>query len=1096
MHTSGDIMKWVGILASVFVLLAGFIRADEPVDYNKQIKPILAARCFSCHSALRQEGGLRLDAASLLKKGGDSGQAITDGKSAQSLLIEKVTAEDPDERMPPEGEPLTSEQIALLRTWIDQGASAPDDEPIPADPRKHWAFQQLVQPSVPIATAKWVRNDVDRFIASQHKRHGLKAVDEAPRSLLLRRVYLDLIGLPPTRDELRAFLEDTSPKAFERAVDRLLDSPRYGERWARHWMDVWRYSDPSGYGKEIRDSREHIWRWRDWIVESLNADKGYDRMIVEMLAADEASPDDVDDLRATGFLARNWYKFNRNVWLDNIVEHSSKAFLGLTLNCARCHEHKYDPIAQHEYFQMRAFFETHDVRDDSLGSSHLVRAFDNKPTTPTYLFIQGDERNPDKKRALSPLVPEVLGGELKIEPIELPATAYYPALQPKMHEAALRTIDDEIKKAHEAIEQTSKAVEAANRSLANSKSNPTRQRGNDSKKPSLARRVTESKEKPVIADDFSKLDPIRWTIEGGNWTVADGWLIQDHGDTTQYRLISKAEHPRDFRATLSLQITGGEVYRSVGLGFDVEGKTMNAVYLSAGGSKVQITLQDAGGKWAYPQTGAKSIPIKLNQDYVLQVAVRDRLMNVLIDNKLLVAFALPANRKPGKISVWTFSATAKFDSIQVEPLAADVQLAGKATSSAPATKQDLQAAVEVAKAKAKIAELQLAAAQAGRESLTARYKTERVKYGLDTGDAEQLALAASREERVAAVKQFEELVARDRLQLSQASGDPKKTTAANKNLAAHEKQLADAQAKLKADSTAYTKLGPMHPKTSTGRRLALARWITGRQNPLAARVAVNHIWLRHFDQPLVERMFDFGLRSPRPDHTELLDWLAVRFMEEDWSMKKLHKLIVTSGVYRLSSSYKHDGQASEQDDSKHSLAHRACMKIDPDNHFLWRMNVRRAEAEAVRDSMLHLGGSLDVTMSGPPITHNQGQTVLRRSIYFRQDKERQMIFLSLFDGAKVNECYRRKPTVAPQQALAMYNSRIAATQSQKLAAALPGKSNEEFVTALFEHVLCREPTTSELKECVAFLSEHQDASRARQQLTLVLFNHNDFVTVR
>ena len=393
-------------IVTAIVMSVATVPAAEPPDYRRDIKPLLEAKCFVCHSALKQEAELRLDAIRLMRQGGASGAAIIPRNSADSLLMRRIRATDIDLRMPPadSGHPLTGKQIALLKSWIDSGAVAPD-EPIPADPRHHWAFQPPTRPAVPDVDAPWVRSEIDRFLAAEHQRLGLVAVAQAPRSLLLRRVYLDLTGLPPTRNELHLFLDDQSPVAWKRAVDRLLDSPRYGERWARHFMDIWRYSDPSGYGNEIRDGRKHIWRWRDWIVESLNSDKGYDRMVVEMLAADEAAPNDLDAARATGFMARNWYKFNRNVWLDNIVEHSSKAFLGLTINCARCHDHKYDPLSHHEYYRMRAFYEPHDVRDDPLGQSEsemLVRTYDARLSTPTYPFFQGDENRPDKAHPLDP----------------------------------------------------------------------------------------------------------------------------------------------------------------------------------------------------------------------------------------------------------------------------------------------------------------------------------------------------------------------------------------------------------------------------------------------------------------------------------------------------------------------------------------------------------------------------------------------------------------------------------------------------------------------------------------------------------------------
>ena len=235
----------------------------------------------------------------------------------------------------------------------------------------------------------------------------------------MRRVYFDLIGLPPTPEELHAFLNDDSPNAYENVVDRLLASPRYGERWGRHWMDVWRYSDWAGWegGGQIRDSQPHIWRWRDWIIESLNEDKGYDRMLKEMLAADEIAPDDPSALRATGFLVRNYKMLSREKWLQDTVDHTFLAFQGVTVGCAKCHDHMYDPILQKEYYQIRAIFTPHQVRIDRIPGEAdakkdgLVRTFDADLATPTFLLIRGDDRTPDKT-PLPPGVPASLGGTL------------------------------------------------------------------------------------------------------------------------------------------------------------------------------------------------------------------------------------------------------------------------------------------------------------------------------------------------------------------------------------------------------------------------------------------------------------------------------------------------------------------------------------------------------------------------------------------------------------------------------------------------------------------------------------------------------------
>lgn len=1104
------------ILSGVFAAQTAHAEGKSSVNYLKEIKPLLREKCFACHSSLKQEGGLRLDAASLIQKGGDSGPAFVAGAVGKSLILERIAEED-DNRMPPveAGARLSAEEIAKLTAWIESGAAAPD-EAIPEHPSQHWSFLPPVQADVPSVSAGWIRSDIDRFLAAEHQRVGVTAVGETSRSMLLRRASLALTGLPPTPAERRAFLDDKTEAAFENAVDRLLESPRYGERWARHFMDIWRYSDPSGYGKEIRDGREHIWRWRDWIVESVNEDKGYDQMIVEMLAADEASPEDQASLRATGFLARNWYKFNRNVWLDNIVEHSSKAFLGITVNCARCHDHKYDPFEQTGYYQMRAIFETHDLRDDPLqltsaatsvaANGMLVRTYDAHLDRKTFTFLQGNVDRPDKD-PLAPGLPELFG-ELSVEPVSLPVTVWYPALRKENRAAALQAARVRITAADTGLKNSQAALAALRKKLAGFQE--PKPRPGDAPKQATPT-TSAGSGTSVLSDDFSKLNADQWKVEGGKWSAADGRIIQSIGATKQHRLVSLINHPRDFRAKLRLRITGGDMYRSVGLGFDGHGLAMNSVYLSVSGAKAQFSNQGSDGRWQYPAGGMAPHSIKVGQDYVLELAVKDQLLNVLIDGKLKVAYNLP-KRKAGRISVWAFSATAEFDQLDVTTLPPETQLkpakGGPAAPSKLLTRKDLQLALKVSEAAEKVAVTHRQTTQSAAASLEASIAAETAKYSRlshrESGVAQSesrkleayatLAAAAGRASRQHALDQLAEQVAQTQLKIEQARqkqgtlpvATRAKATAelqaAQKQLAGLQKKLAAAKGQLDSDSKQYAALGPQYPTTSSGRRLAFARWITDRKNPLAARVLVNHVWLRHFDAPLLERAFDFGLRSEKPPHAALLDWLAMQFMEDGWSLKKLHKRIVMSGVYRLSSST-----------SEASVATRSA---DPDNHTLWRMNARRMEAEVVRDSVLSLGGSLDLTVGGPPISHTQGQTVLRRSMYFRQDKERQMTFLSLFDGAKVNECYQRKSTVAPQQALAMFNSKIAAGQARKIAETYVKVNGSEFVTALFEHVLCREPTSDEQAECIQFLTEFKGSATARHQLALVLLNHNDFVTIR
>ena len=281
-------------------LLCGPVRGAEPVNYLRDVKPLLAGHCYACHGALQQKGGLRLDTAKLVRNGGESGPVVIPGKGGESLLISRVSSRNDKRRMPPLnlGEALSDKEITLLRTWIDQGATGPADEKLEVDPKEHWAFRPPVRRTPPtVKDTTRVRNPIDAFLAAERDKHGLTPQPPADKYTLLRRVYLDLIGVPPTREELAAFVADTSPDAYEKVVDRLLASPQYGERWGRHWMDIWRYSDWWGLGAEVRNSQKHMWHWRDWIIESLNADKGYDQMVREMLAADELYPNDLDRLR-------------------------------------------------------------------------------------------------------------------------------------------------------------------------------------------------------------------------------------------------------------------------------------------------------------------------------------------------------------------------------------------------------------------------------------------------------------------------------------------------------------------------------------------------------------------------------------------------------------------------------------------------------------------------------------------------------------------------------------------------------------------------------------------------------------------------------
>ena len=457
-------------LESVLHLFALAAMASDE-GYLRDVKPVLKQRCYACHGALKQASGLRLDTGLAICKGGDHGAVIVPGDPASSWLVDRIMARSESERMPPEGQPLKPAEVEAIKNWIANGAKSPSNEQAERDPLDHWAFIKPNVSSVPaldlvVGSPSGAANAIDAFLEWERRSRKLIPVGLAPKSQQLRRVYLDLIGLPPTRGELLDFLADQRPDAYVRTVDRLLASPRYGERWARHWMDVWRYADWYGLGAQLRNSQKHIWHWRDWIVESLNRDKGYDRMVLEMLAADEIAPTDQNSLRATGFLARNYYLFNRTTWLDNTIEHTSKAFLGLTMNCTKCHDHKYDPITQADYYRLRAIFEPHQVRLDAvpgvtdLEQDGIPRAFDAHPDAATYIHLRGDPKNPDKSRVVQPGTPRVFAfAGLRIDPIHLPLEAHVPRIRSHV-------LEDHLDAAQRAIGEALKSLEQKRAQLA------------------------------------------------------------------------------------------------------------------------------------------------------------------------------------------------------------------------------------------------------------------------------------------------------------------------------------------------------------------------------------------------------------------------------------------------------------------------------------------------------------------------------------------------------------------------------------------------------------------------------------------------------
>ncbi|MCA9195137.1 MAG: DUF1553 domain-containing protein [Planctomycetales bacterium] len=877
--------------------------------YEQEVRPLFKEKCISCHGANKAEGGLRLDAIQLVRGVGGSKEEVQNGNTVVIEILERVVTDDLELKMPPAdgGSSLTDNQVQALRVWFEAGMPGPDHEEIPKGPAEHWAYQAIVR-EFPANQESETANPIDIVVRRHQEAVGVSPLPATDSATWLRRVTFDVTGLPPTPEQLRQFCANDTHQSRRELVDQLLASSTYGQRWARHWMDIWRYSDWDGYKEELRGSQRHIWHWRDWIVESLNENKPYGRMVEEMLAGDELAPDDPDTLRATGFLARNFHKSNRNIWLDATVEHTGKAFFGLTLNCARCHDHKYDPIAQPVYYQLRSVFEPHQIRTDqihgisNISQDGIPRAYDARPDEPTYVYRGGNEKHPVTDSPVQPGIISWLPGTLEIQPIELPLGGYYPALSDTVH-------GNQLHDKRSAIQVAAGHVQSAAQSLIDEQNS----------------RVT-------------RLDPTSETLAQSLYRQANLELEFALADQSAYQARFEADSAR------------------------MTGHCYEEYYAAA----------------------------------------------------------------------------------------------------------------------------QLAAVR--------EYELSQIRVELDLLRA-QVALASAQAEPVK---------------------DAKKQSQKLEDL---HKQLSDArQAKAGLPafvaSTKYTSLGVEYPHFSTGRRLALAKWITSPGNPLTARVAVNHMWMRHFDQPLVENVFDFGMNCPKPVQLELLDWLAAEFLRTGWDMKHLHRLILLSDTYAQSSDL--------------ALAPPENLRIDKHNQFLWMNQVRRLDAEEVRDSLLAVGGKLDCTSSGPDIDYELGETVYRRSLYFRHAYEKQMSMLVLFDAASPNECYRRSPSLIPQQALVLSNSVLARDMANSIALAsvrLENSVNDaDFVTQLFESTLGRLPISQEMNQCLEFLGVQGDLlsdtdqlhsfgnekshagssnaknrnpqAQARASLALVLMNHNDFLSLR
>ncbi len=780
---------------------------------NDRLLTLLKQECVSCHSGAQAQGGLSIDSMDALRRGGKHGPALEPGAASRSLLLQHLTGEKTP-RMPLGGH-VTPQYVADLRAAIDALPAAPTVTQRDA----HWEWLLKAPAKVAVPTVKqpaWVRNPIDNFVLARLEKQQIAPAEEASRRVLLRRLYFDLIGVPPTPEQMRAFLSDADPQAYEKVVDRLLADPRYGERWGRHWLDLVRYAESDGFA--IDGERPTAWRYRDYVIRAFNQDKPYDLFVQEQIAGDEyrgkkASPPS-DRLVALGFLRfapweadANSKKQLRQDFLNDVTGTVGSVFLGMTTGCAQCHDHKYDPIPQKDYYRLQAFFAGTAIADLPVG-------FD-------------DSENPKEMKRL------------------------------------LRLHEDQAEAAQAKLDEQKEALKQRYMKLFG------------------------------VKDDDAKL--------------------------------------KSFLGKLN---------------------TRNLFFLE--------------------------------QD-------------------------LPLVKEPE----WREPLKAYFD-----------------------TRDTMQREQELARR-------YQATAYAVRDIAPPAAPEVPDTYVLAGGD-----LAAKGDKVEAGF-------------LSCASGDSKPA----------EIPFAGG---------------------SNGRRLALAEWIASPANPFTARVIVNRLWQRHFGEGLVRTPSDFGKNGEPPTHPELLDWLAVQLTEKQWSLKAMHKLMLTSATYRQASRH------PEQD---------KLQAADPGNRLLWRMNWQRLDAEALRDSILAVSGQLNPAAGGPPVLFNVPDDVAqgfeffkwfpspdeeqrRRSVYLIQRRSVLFPMAETFDAPNLStSCSRRLSTIVAPQALTLLNGVITRQASAALAARLETVADP--VNEAFWLALGRAPTDS----------ERAQAERLRQQpggltsLGAVLMNLNEFLYV-
>lgn len=981
---------FAGVVTSLLFSTPICHAASDGDFFENRVRPLLVSHCVECHGAKKQEGGLRLDSRDGWMRGGDRGTPIVAGQPEKSLLIQAVKYGDPDLQMPP-AKKLSANEISDLETWVKRGALDPRREAVTQTTARmsvegalnFWSFQPLKAPAVPRdANDRWSRSPIDSFVLAQLKEHGLSPVADADRRTLIRRATFDLTGLPPTPSEIDAFLRDESPDAFESLVDRLLDSDAYGERWGRHWLDVARYADTAGDGADypVREA----YKYRDWVIRAFNKDMPFDQFVREQIAGDILARRDstndperyADQVTATGFLAigkRYGYKASPDYqYLDfaDVIDSVGRSLQGLTLGCARCHDHKYDPVSAADYYALYGILQS--TRWAFPGGEEQKRPAHFPPIVPPSKVAALEEIKANELARLDAKLTELKRRRKEFDPnwraggLDLGFEAQRSGARPADPWVCAGPIEI-TPAAQSPFDHVHPKGELGVRIGSGQPTDGLRFVFKDGLRANPGRKMHFTVDFRSVTSN--EKGAFRFYLGRG---VVQSLAIQCSATATEFA-VSDGGKWETIR-----QITPGTWY-TLRITIDPEKKTFSGVVGTAD-DLTQFADKSVGPGW----DGVADCFICDGFGHVAGSACSRDLDNIGLQEQPFN----PPGGKPVQPRTTTLDGEKQFAALTKEIDALNKQRQARATEPA------YEVAYGVSEAAPVNARIQL------------------------RGEPHRMSDEVPR--------RFLEVLGGDSV-----------------------------------------------PGSSTGSgRLELAEWITRPTNPLTARVFVNRVWQWHFGRGLVDTPSDFGSRGARPSHPQLLDWLASDFIESGWSVKSLHRLIMTSRTWQLA-----------------SVDHSRNLEIDPSNRWHWRYSRRSLDAEAIRDSMLFVSGILDRTIpkSHPfPSVNTWGFTIHKpfhavydsnhRSVYLMVQRNRRHPYLALFDAADPNQSIAsRQPTTTPTQALFLMNSPFVHAQANGFARRIATEPGDDLAKTrwAFKTAHGRIPHDAVVKDAVAFVSAYR-----------------------